>query len=59
MAKDSGSASVDKKISKLENRMNYLARAITVDSFRIPLDQVEKYRREYRRVWTRIVDLRG
>lgn len=59
MAKGSGSASVDKKISKLENRLTYLARATTVDSFRIPVEQVEKYRKEFRRVWTRLNQLRG
>lgn len=59
MGKGSGTASVDKKISKLENRLTYLARATTVDSFRIPTEQVEKYRKEFRRVWTRLNVLRG
>ena len=47
------------RISKLENRLTYLARATTVDSFRIPDAQVEKYRKEFRRVWTQLNALRG
>ena len=59
MAKGSGSASVSSRIGKLQDRLMYLTRATTVDSFRIPDAQVERYRREARRIWDRLNVLRG